>query len=95
MHHHEKRDRARIYAEILALILRQTSAGQKPTLTGIQTRVNVPFVRFKEYFEDLKEKGLFVTEPDIIITDAGRRYLAEYEKVREFLEKFGLVRKEG
>lgn len=90
-----KRDRARIYAEILGLISRQASAGETPTVTGIQIKVNVPFVRFKEYLADLREKGLISIEPGIAITNAGLKYLEEYARVREFLEKFGFLRNEN
>jgi predicted transcriptional regulator len=45
-----------IYAEILGNIRSALRNGEKPTITRIQLKVNVPFVRFKEYWEDLKEE---------------------------------------
>ena len=67
-------------------------SGKKATATGIQTKVNVPFVRFKEYIEDLEKKGLLIkTETEIALTERGIQYLEEYRKVREFLEKFGMI----
>ena len=71
------------------------SSGKRPTITGIQTKVNVPFVRFKEYVEDLEKKGLLKKiETEISLTEKGIQYLNEYRKVREFLEKFGMIKKE-
>jgi predicted transcriptional regulator len=68
-------------------------SGKKATLTGIQTKVNVPFVRFKEYIADLEKKGLLKKiETEIALTEKGVQYLKEYRKVREFLEKFGMIR---
>jgi predicted transcriptional regulator len=47
-----------IYAEILGNIRSSLRNGEKPTITRIQLKVNVPFVRFKEYWEDLKARTL-------------------------------------
>jgi predicted transcriptional regulator len=90
---HDRRDRVRIYADILENIHRIYLSGKKATVTGIQTKVNVPFVRFKEYIEDLEKKGLLrKIETEIALTEKGEQYLNEYRKVREFLEKFGMIR---
>ena len=95
MSSHERRDRVRIYADILENIYFLYSSGKRPTITGIQTKVNVPFVRFKEYVEDLEKKGLLKKiESEISLTEKGIQYLKEYRKVREFLEKFGMIKKE-
>lgn len=61
-------------------------------MTRIQTKVNVPFLRFKEYFDDLKQKGLIKAESDITLTDRGIQYLEEHKKVQEFMKKFGLAK---
>lgn len=85
----------RIYADILENIHYLYLSGKRPTITGIQTKVNVPFVRFKEYVEDLEKKGLLKKiETEILLTEKGIQYLNEYRKVREFLEKFGMIKKE-
>ena len=66
--------------------------GEKPTITRIQITVNVPFVRFKEYWNDMKVRGLITAESEVSITEQGERYLEEYRKVREFLEEFGFIK---
>ncbi|MDQ3852444.1 MAG: hypothetical protein M3299_06390 [Thermoproteota archaeon] len=81
-----------IYAEILGNIHSALRNGEKPTITRIQLKVNVPFVRFKEYWEDLKARGLINAGPQISLTKEGERYLEEYHKVREFLEEFGFIK---
>ena len=83
-----------IYAEILGNIRSALRNGEKPTITRIQLKVNVPFVRFKEYWEDLRARGLINTESEISLTKEGERYLEEYHKVREFLEEFGFIKEE-
>jgi predicted transcriptional regulator len=55
-------------------------------------KTNVPFVRFKEYLQDLQQKDLVkYDENQINITLKGIQYLSEYKKVNAFMEKFGLV----
>ncbi len=83
-----------IYAEILANIRSALQNGEKPTITRIQLRVNVPFVRFKEYWDDLKARGLISAETEISLTKEGERYLEEYRKVREFLQEFGFIKED-
>jgi predicted transcriptional regulator len=83
-----------IYAEILENIRSAVRNAEKPTITRIQLKVNVPFVRFKEYWEDLKARGLINAELEISLTKEGERYLEEYRKVREFLEEFGFIKEE-
>jgi predicted transcriptional regulator len=84
----------RIYANILENIHYIHSSGKRLTITGIQTKVNVPFVRFWEYVEDLEKKGLLIRiETEIALTEKGIQYLKEYRKVRELLEKFGMIKK--
>lgn len=56
--------------------------------------INVPFVRFKEYWDDLKAKGLISVESEISLTKEGERYLEEYRKVRDFLHEFGFIRED-
>ncbi|MGH9988440.1 MAG: winged helix-turn-helix domain-containing protein [Nitrososphaeraceae archaeon] len=92
-HHQSRRDRARIYYEILEFIQERTSDNEKlSTITQVQTKINVPFVRFKKYLQDLQQKDLVIqSENQIHITPKGTQYLNEYKKVKEFMEKFGLV----
>lgn len=55
-------------------------------------KTNVPFVRFKEYLQDLQRKDLVrYNENQINITLKGGQYLNEYKRVNAFMEKFGLV----
>ena len=92
-HHSARRDRARIYYEILEFIQERSLQDEKPsTITQVQMKTNVPFVRFKEYLQDLQRKDLVkYDENQINITHKGVQYLSEYKKVEEFMEKFGLI----
>ncbi|MGH9924036.1 MAG: winged helix-turn-helix domain-containing protein [Nitrososphaeraceae archaeon] len=92
-HYPSRRDRARIYYEILEFIQERSLQHRKPsTITQVQMKTNVPFVRFKEYLQDLQRKDLIkYNENQINITLKGVQYLSEYKRVKAFLEIFGLV----
>ena len=96
-HHPSRRDRARIYYDILEFIQEKSLQHEKPsTITQVQMKTNVPFVRFKEYLRDLQRKDLVkYDENQINITFKGVQYLSEYKKVYAFMEKFGLVNRDN
>lgn len=89
----ERRDRARIYAELLEFIYHIILSEKKfPRVTRIQLKINVPFIRFKEYLDDLQKKGLIEkVNSEIRITKKGIQYVEDYKRVREFLQKFGML----
>ena len=95
--HPFRRDRARIYYDILEFIQEQNLQHEKPSsITQVQMKTNVPFVRFKEYLQDLQKKDLVkYNENQINITIKGIEYLIEYKRVYAFMEKFGLVSNEN
>jgi predicted transcriptional regulator len=75
-------DRARIYYEILEFIQERSLQHEKPsTITQVQMKTNVPFVRFKEYLQDLQQKDLVkYDENQINITFKGIQYLANTKR---------------
>jgi predicted transcriptional regulator len=54
-------------------------------------RINVPFDRLKKYISDLVDLGLIDDESSLRITEKGRQYLREYEKVLDFMNRMGLT----
>lgn len=42
----------------------------------------------------MKARGLISAESDVRITKKGESYLDEYQKVKEFLEEFGFIKRE-
>jgi len=51
----------------------------------------VPYDRLKNYIVELKELGLVQQEPNLRLTEKGKQYLKEYEKVLEFMKRMGLT----
>jgi predicted transcriptional regulator len=87
----DRRDRLRIYADILRAVRRSHLAGDPPPLTRVQLEVNVPFVRCKEYVEDLQRRGLLAAGSPLALTPQGEAFLREFARVQEFLRRFGFA----
>ena len=85
-----RRDKLKIYGDLL-FILCSESKKEKVVLTHVQLRTNVPFDRLKTYIAELKELGLIMEEPSLMLTDKGKQYLREYETVLDFMKRMGLA----
>ena len=88
-----RRDKMKIYCDILSAVQNGTSNGGV-TLTHVQQKANVPFDRLKTYMSELAALGLMQSEPPPRLTEKGMQYLAEYEKVLDFMKRMGLEYRE-
>jgi len=85
-----RRDRMKIYWDILSVIQSETER-EKTVLTRIQLKTNVPFDRLKTYLSELKELGFIQNDSSLKLTEKGQQYLSEYEKVLDFMKRMGLA----
>jgi predicted transcriptional regulator len=85
-----RRDKLKIYGDLLS-ILNDEGKTEKKVLTHIQIRINVPFDRLKNYLFELKELGLIQDEISLKLTEKGKQYLTEYERVLEFMKRMGIM----
>lgn len=85
----QRRDRMKIYGDLLSIL--STNTGEKVLLTRLQAKTNVPFSRLKGYFAELKELGLIEDENSLKVTEKGKQYLKEYEMVLDFMSRMGLT----
>jgi len=83
----KRRDKMKIYADILSIVQSETKK-EKIVLTRIQQKTNVPFDRLKVYISEMKELGL--VQNDFLLTEKGRQYLIEYNRVLDFMKRMGL-----
>jgi predicted transcriptional regulator len=54
-------------------------------------RINVPFDRLKKYISELKDLGLINDETSLELSEKGKQYLREYEKILDFMKRMGLA----
>jgi len=83
-----RRARPQIFAEILKAVIEEAESGGEVKITRIQSKVYVPFDRFREYLVEMRNKGL-IEESCLKVTEKGLKYVAHYKSVKEFLERFG------
>jgi predicted transcriptional regulator len=85
-----RRDKLKIYGDLLAVLYDEAST-EKIVLTRVQVRIGVPFDRLKNYIFELSSLGLIQDEASLRLTEKGKQYLKEYEKVLAFMKRMGLT----
>lgn len=85
-----RRDKLKIYGDLLYALLNEGNS-DKIILTRVQTKVNVPFDRLKNYIFELKELGLIEDETSLKLTEKGKQYLKEYKQILEFMKRMGFT----
>ena len=88
----EKRNRFRIYYEILVILSDGMQSG-KLNLTRIARKVNVPYDRFQKSMDQLIELGLVVSRERLVLTEEGIRYIKEYKTFEDFLGHLGFMKR--
>jgi predicted transcriptional regulator len=72
-------------------ILYAEGRGEKIVLTHVQVQIKVPFDRLKNYISELNNLGLIQDEATLKLTEKGKQYLIEYEKVLDFMKRMGIA----
>ena len=85
-----RRDRLKIYGDLL-FILHAENKEDKPVLTHVQVQINVPFDRLKNYISELYDLGLIESTTTLKVTEKGKQYIAEYEKILAFMKRMGIA----
>ncbi len=85
-----RRDRLKIYGDLLSILYAE-SKEEKIVLTHVQVQIKVPFDRLKGYISELNDLGLIQDKTSLKLTEKGKQYLAEYEKVLDFMKQMGIA----
>ena len=81
----------KIYGDLLSALRSEFNEKERVVLTHIQVRINVPFDRLKSYITELRELGFIEDETSLKLTEKGKQYLREYEKILDFMKRMGLT----
>jgi predicted transcriptional regulator len=84
-----RRDKLKIYGDLLS-VLKSEANTEKVLLTHVQMQINVPYDRLKNYITELTRLGLIEDETSLNLTEKGKEYLREYEKILDFMKRMGL-----
>lgn len=85
----DKRNRLELYYAVLDAIRIDLTDNELARPTRIQFLVGTSYDKLITYFEELEKKSLITTEP-LMITDKGRKFLKEYDKINELTKKLGI-----
>jgi predicted transcriptional regulator len=86
-----RRDKLKIYGDLLSALKSDGKEGERVVLTHIQVRINVPYDRLKNYITELKELDFIEDEKTLKLTEKGKQYLQEYRKILDFMNRMGLA----
>jgi predicted transcriptional regulator len=86
-----RRDKMKIYGDLLNTLKSEKNNVDKIILTHIQTKMNVPFDRLKNYISDLENLDLIEDQVGYNLTLKGKQYLDEYKRIIDFMERMGIA----
>lgn len=78
-----------IFNDILSGINIESTANSEVKPTRVAHIANMSYDKLSRYLEELKDKQLIVNSP-IILTEKGRKFLQDYEKIHDFITKMKL-----
>lgn len=83
-----KRNKMEIYNDILSAIKQELNHGEaRPT--RIQSKSNLAYDRLTRYLDELETEGMITKKP-LALTQKGRDFLQDYDRIKEFLEEIGV-----
>jgi predicted transcriptional regulator len=83
-----KRNKMEIYNDILSAIAQELTNGEaKPT--RIQTLSNLAYDKLVRYLDELEGKKMIMQNP-IGITEKGRDFLQDYNRIKDFVFEMGV-----
>jgi predicted transcriptional regulator len=85
----ERRNRTDICYSILNAIVQESKSGMIIRPTRIQFLSSLSYDSMRRHLDDLKERKM-IRNPNISITEKGRAFLKDYEKIRKFTEQLSL-----
>ncbi len=86
-----KRNKMKIYGDLLSILKAEKKITDRVVLTRIQAKMNVPFDRLKNYISDLEDLKLIEDQLSFDLTQKGKQYLDEYQKILDFMERMGVA----
>ncbi len=85
-----RRDKMKIYGDLLSILQAERSDTERIVLIRVQTKLNVPFDRLKNYLADLEALNLIEDQISYRLTQKGNQYLKEYQMLVDFMERMGI-----
>ena len=81
----------KIYGDLLSILNAEKRSTDKIVLIHVQAKMNVSFDRLKNYISDLEDLNLIEDQFSYNLTQKGKQYLYEYQKILDFMERMGIA----
>ena len=83
-----KRNKLELYNDILSAIKQELYDGEaRPT--RVQSKSNLAYDKLTRYLGELEGKAMITQDP-LLITEKGRDFLQDYDRIKYFLEEMGV-----
>jgi len=86
----ERRNKLEIYFSIMNSIMQESMSMSIVRPTRVQFLSNLSYDNMTKYLKELKEKKMIQNSDGIFLTEKGRQFLKDYEKINSFTERMGL-----
>jgi predicted transcriptional regulator len=83
-----KRGKLEIYSDVLSAIKTEVITGE-PRTTRVQSLSNLAYDKLTRYLDELEVKKMITLNP-LALTEKGRDFLQDYDRIRDFLHEMGL-----
>jgi predicted transcriptional regulator len=77
-----------IYNDVLSAIKVEVISGEART-TRVQSLSNLAYDKLTRYLSELEMKNMITTSP-LALTQKGRDFLQDYDRIKDFLQEMGL-----
>lgn len=84
-----KRSKLEIFHDVIESIEKESYGGEVIP-TRVQQSCNMSYDKFSKQLDELKRKGLVTDKLPLDITEKGKKFLSDYGKIKNFLEKMKL-----
>lgn len=88
-----KRGKLQICFDVLQLLCEESKLNEKPSLTRVAHRANLPYDRFRGYLDHLIQLDMVSVDSrgKVAVTDKGLVFVEEYARMSDFLRHMGLL----
>jgi predicted transcriptional regulator len=84
-----KRNKMEIYNDILSALKQEELSYREARPTRIQSKSNLAYDRLTRYLNELETQEMITNYP-LTLTQKGRDFLQDYDRIKDFLEEMGI-----
>jgi predicted transcriptional regulator len=79
-----------MYYDILRAIQEESQNTEGAKSTRVQYRSNMSYDKLANYIVELESRKMITKTDALFLTEKGLKYLNEYEKIKDFIQRMGI-----